>query len=201
MSNSNLRKEPKPRYIIKICLLGQGGVGKTCLCRRLCFNTFETNTKLTIGIDFYSYDLPLLINDDEEEKRSFVRLSIWDFGGQEQFKTFFPYYLGGANGIFLTFSLLDIPTLVGLDWWYDTLVQHNHENTPKIILGTKMDLINSSENKQRVDDLIINRFLRKHGEQDFIRTSSKSNHNIEFCFKALAKKVLDHNQFPYKRLL
>ncbi|MFX0030664.1 MAG: hypothetical protein ACFE8B_15735, partial [Candidatus Hermodarchaeota archaeon] len=41
-------KERSPRYIFKICLIGSGGVGKTCMARRLCFNTFSSQTQLTV---------------------------------------------------------------------------------------------------------------------------------------------------------
>ncbi|MFX0072486.1 MAG: Rab family GTPase [Candidatus Hermodarchaeota archaeon] len=199
-NNLNVKKEIKPRYIMKLCILGSGGVGKTCMCRRLCYDTFDAKTKLTIGIDFYTYDLPILINGDNNEE-SFIRLSIWDFGGQEQFRTFFPYYLGGANGILLVFSLLNISTLIALDYWYETLVKNNHKDTPKIFIGTKKDLLNLSEEKLRVDDLVINRFLKKHEERDFIKTSAKSNFNIEYSFKEIAKKVLNHHKFRFEKLV
>ena len=49
-------KSEKPYYLFKICILGEGGVGKTCIARRLCFNKFEMDTRLTIGLDFYTYN-------------------------------------------------------------------------------------------------------------------------------------------------
>ena len=162
--------EEKPRYLVKICLLGQGGVGKTCLTKRLCFDTFDINTKLTIGLDFYTYDLPISVNDEE----TFVRLSIWDFGGQEQFKTLFSYYIGGANGIFMVFSLVNLQTLINLDWWYDQL----DLITPKMIIGTKSDLVNEENEKYQVDNLIIKQFMKKHNEREFSKTSSKVGYNI-----------------------
>ncbi|GAI62111.1 unnamed protein product, partial [marine sediment metagenome] len=122
--------EVQPYYIFKICLLGQGGVGKTCIARRLCFDTFDANTRLTIGIDFYTYDIPLIVDGD----KTYVRLSIWDFGGQEQFKKMFSYYIHGANGIFMVFSLFNLNnTLLGLDWWYEHLIKQNQKDTPKLL--------------------------------------------------------------------
>ena len=56
-------------------------VGKTCIARRLCFNTFDVNTKETLGIEFYTKNLPIVVDGDN----TFVRISIWDFGGREQF--------------------------------------------------------------------------------------------------------------------
>lgn len=197
MTINNNADEIKPHYIIKICILGQGGVGKTCICRRLCYNTFDTNTQLTIGVDFYTYDLPILIGGEEK----FIRLSLWDFGGQEQFRKFFLYYLSGANGIMLVFSLVNIQTLLMLDWWYDKLVQHNHQKTPRFIIGTKSDLMNTPDASTLIDDLVIDRFLKRHNEESFIKTSAKANYNIEYSFKELVRKVLDYYNFEYDEII
>ena len=196
MMKNNTIDTLKPCYIIKICLLGQGGVGKTCMAKRLCFNTFDIHTQLTIGVDFYSHDLPIIIDNKEE----FIRLSIWDFGGQEQFRKFFLYYLSGANGIFLVFSLVNIQTLVMLDWWYEKLQEYGHQNTPRIIVATKNDLIHKQEENTKIDDLVVDRFLMRHNEKDFIKTSSKDNYNIEFSFKKLVEKVLNYYNFHYDRI-
>ena len=188
--------EEKPRYLVKICLLGQGGVGKTCLTKRLCFDTFDINTKLTIGLDFYTYDLPISVNDEE----TFVRLSLWDFGGQEQFKTLFSYYIGGANGIFMVFSLVNLQTLINLDWWYNQLAE-TPLITPKMIIGTKSDLVNEENEKYQVDNLIIKQFMKKHNEHEFFKTSSKAGYNIKQCFSELVKRILDQNKLEYDKFL
>jgi len=191
-----LLHEEKPRYLVKICLLGQGGVGKTCLTKRLCFDTFDINTKLTIGLDFYTYDLPISVNDEE----TFVRLSVWDFGGQEQFKSLFSYYIGGANGIFMVFSLVNLQTLINLDWWYDQLDDSNL-TTSKMIIGTKSDLVNEESEKYQVDNLIMKQFMKKHDEHEFFKTSSKEGYNIKQCFKELVKRILEQNKLEYDKFL
>ena len=190
--------EEKPHYLVKICLLGQGGVGKTCLTKRLCFDTFDINTKLTIGLDFHTYDLPISVNDEE----TFVRLSIWDFGGQEQFKSLFSYYIGGANGIFMVFSLVNLQTLINLDWWYDQLDENsNNLTTSKMIIGTKSDLVNEESEKYQVDNLIIKQFIKKHNEHEFFKTSSKEGYNIKQCFSELVKRILEQNKLEYDKFL
>jgi small GTP-binding protein len=187
----------QPAYIFKICLLGAGAVGKTCIARRLCFNKFDANTKLTIGIDFYTYDLPILINDE----KNFIRLSIWDFGGQEQFKRLFTYYINGVNGIFMIFELINLQSLVNLDWWYERLIEQNVVDTPKIVLGTKQDLVDKVDEKSKINNLIIEQFLKRHHEKDFIKTSSKENVNILRCFKEISIKILDSHELVYDKLL
>jgi small GTP-binding protein len=196
IDEQNLEQEKKPAYIFKICLIGNGGVGKTCIARRLCFDTFDANTRLTIGIDFYTYDVPIIINGEE----SFLRLSIWDFGGQEQFKKMFSYYINGANGIFLVFSLYNLNnTLLGLDWWNEHLEKLNHESTPKILVGCKYDLV--EEDEKKLNELVIENFRKKQGTIPYYKTSSKDNYNIRKIFLELTKTILDVNHFEYDKLL
>ncbi|MFX0023710.1 MAG: Rab family GTPase [Candidatus Hermodarchaeota archaeon] len=190
-------EEEKPAYVFKICLIGSGAVGKTCIARRLCFDTFDANTQLTIGIDFYTYDIPILVRGEE----TFVRHTIWDFGGQEQFRKLFNYYIDGANGIFLVFDLSKIETLVKLDWWIEQLEEHKLKNRPKILIGTKLDIINSGEKKHKIDDLVIEQFLNKHDEKDFVKTSSKENINIKQSFEKMTIKILEAHGLVYDKLI
>ncbi|MFX1524702.1 MAG: Rab family GTPase [Promethearchaeota archaeon] len=192
-SSTKINANNKPIYIFKVVLLGQERVGKTCIAKRLCFNTFDVETKETLGIEFYTYDLPIVVDRDS----TFVRISIWDFGGREQFKKLFPYYINGANGIFMVFNLIDLQTLLRLDWWYKRLGEYNHANTPRIFIGAKNDLVNTIDEKSRVDDLVIDRFMKSHAEVNFYRTSSKENYNIEKIFKELVKKILDKNKLDF----
>ncbi len=187
--------EKPPHYIFKICLLGQGGVGKTCIARRLCFDTFDANTRLTIGIDFYTYDLPIIVDGNE----TYVRLSIWDFGGQVQFRQMFSYYINGANGIFMVFSLFNLNnTLLGLEWWYEHLFKQNQNQTPKLLIGCKSDLTKKLE---KVDELVIENFRKKHNDVEFLKTSAKKNYNIKAMFVDMTKKILDIHGFKYDKLL
>lgn len=187
----------KPIYIFKICILGQERVGKTCIAKRLCFDTFDVATSETLGIEFYTKDLPILVNGEN----TFVRISIWDFGGREQFKKLFPYYINGANGIFMVFNLIDLQTLLRLDWWYEKLEIYNHAQTPRICIGAKHDLVRTADEKSKVDDLVVDRFMQRHNEVDFYKTSSKDNYNIEMIFKDLVIKILNKNKLDYNRLL
>ncbi len=195
-SSIKINRDNKPIYIFKVVLLGQERVGKTCIAKRLCFNTFDVDTKETLGIEFYTYDLPIVVSGET----TFVRISIWDFGGREQFKKLFPYYINGANGIFMIFNLVDLQTLLRLDWWYERLGEYNHGTTPRMFIGAKNDLVNHIDEKSKVDDLVVDRFMSRHEEVDFFRTSSKDNYNIKEIFKDLVIKILDKNKLDYDRL-
>ena len=183
------------RYVFKICLIGSGGVGKTCIAKRLCFNSFNASTQLTVGTDFYSYEIPIIVKGDEV----FARLSIWDFGGQEQFKTLFSYYINGADGIFLVFDLLKMESLIKLDWWYDNLIQHKLQDCPKILVGTKHDLAQNVDKGFKVDKYIIEQFLQNHNEKQFVKTSSKENENILSSFKEMTKRIMNSHNLEFDR--
>lgn len=190
---NKLNEAKKPVYIFKIVLIGQDRVGKTCIAKRLCFDTFEMDTKETLGIEFYTYDLPIIVSGQD----TFVRISIWDFGGREQFKKLFPYYINGANGIFMVFNLIDLQTLLRLDWWYERLGEYNHGHTPKMFIGSKNDLVKTVDDKSTVDDLVVDRFMARHAKVDFYKTSSKDNYNIKEIFKGLVVKILEKNKLDY----
>lgn len=152
---------------------------------------------MTVGIDFYTHDIPIIIKG---EKAS-VRLSIWDFGGQEQFRSLLRYYIGGANGIFLVFDLLSMESLTRLNWWYDKLIEYNLQDHPKILIGTKLDVAKLEEKQFRVDKLIIQEFLRKHNEESYVKTSSKDNTNILHSFKGMVEKIMDFHELNYDKIL
>jgi len=155
------------------------------------------NTQLTVGIDFYTYDIPLIIKGEE----TFIRLSIWDFVGQERFKTLFQYYISGVHGIFLVFDLMQMQSLINLDWWYEKLVEKKVINRPKILIGTKFDLVEEEGNLYRIDNTLINDSLKRFSVNDYIKTSSKNNVNIQNIFKQMVKKVLDFLELDYEKIL
>ncbi len=92
-------------------------------------------------------------------------------------------------------------SLLDLDWWYDKLIENAMINQPKILIGTKLDLVNQVEPGFVIDELFINEFIEKHNEHEIIKTSSKDNVNIRKIFKEMVKKLLDFQEFDYERLL
>ncbi len=121
------------------------------------------------------------------------------FWGQEQFKQMFGYYINGAMGIFMVFSLFNLNnTLLGLDWWYERLFKQNQSETPKLLIGCKNDLAKKLGN---VDELVIENFRKKHNKVEFFKSSAKDNYNVREIFVEMTKKILDTHSFKYDKLL
>lgn len=84
---------------IKLLLIGDSGVGKSCCLLRFSEDSFMPSFITTIGIDFKIRTIEL------DGKR--VKLQIWDTAGQERFRTITTAYYRGAMGILLVYDVTD----------------------------------------------------------------------------------------------
>ena len=124
------------KYLFKIILAGSGGCGKTTLLNRYTTGQFNSDTKMTIGVDFAVHYLEL------SEDKGAATLQIWDFGGEERFRTMLPSFCQGASGALLFFDLVRTHTFYELDEWIN-IIRRNTHNIPIILLGAKYYLIES----------------------------------------------------------
>jgi len=163
---------------MKILTAGEGGVGKTTLLRRFVEGQFFSETKMTIGVEFF---LKSIVLGDNE-----ITLQLWDFGGQERFRFLLESYVLGAKGAFLMFDLTRIATLEKLEQWVQ-IVRQNDPNLPVLFLGTKIDLI---EDINVNDDYALS-YLESLNLFDYLKISSKTGVNVEESFKRLTQEILE----------
>ena len=171
------------RYQFKIVLLGDGGCGKTALTNRFCFNEFDSDTKLTIGLSFNSFSIPA----KEDGLKIRIGLSIWDFGGQERFTPLLPQFITGANGALIVHDLTRFVTLENLKRDWSHLLVSNAGDVPRIMVGTKLDLI---EPEYRIDPNVLEDYRNNIGANAYYDTSSKTGFNVDIIFKELVKNIL-----------
>ena len=183
-------------FTFKLVILGAGGVGKTCLFNRFCFNSFKFDTSLTIGINFHSINIKLNHLDISNNLNEFyVANSIFDFGGQERFKSLIPKFLGGANGALFVFDLTNINSLEDLNFWHTLLVKYaNGANIPKILVGSKNDLLDKDNSINRS---LIEQFIQNKGIDSFVATSALKNYNVLEVFKKITNLMLQEQKVPY----
>ncbi|KAK3729803.1 hypothetical protein QZH41_013333 [Actinostola sp. cb2023] len=181
-------------YLFKLLLIGDSGVGKTCILFRFSDDAFNTTFISTIGIDFKIKTI------DMQGKK--IKLQIWDTAGQERFHTITTSYYRGAMGIMLVYDITQEKTFENISKWlrnieelykysfclvsyYDSCPQHANEDVEKMILGNKCDMDDRRiVSKERGDQI-----AREHGIR-FLETSAKANVNIEQAFHALAEDIL-----------
>jgi small GTP-binding protein len=189
-------------YTFKIVIIGGGGVGKTCLFNRFCFNSFNFDTSMTIGINFHSINLKVR-NKETPGKvvEKIVANSIFDFGGQDRFKPLIPKFIGGANGAILVFDLTNLSSLDQLNFWYEQLIHHaDGHKIPKILVGSKRDLIDRKNWTSFQENSQITEFIKRKGLDGFCMTSSLNNYNVVDVFKELNNLMLEKIRKPYEVL-
>ena len=101
--------------MFKICIFGDGGVGKTTLIGRYLTGVFQSNNEITIGVDFSIKKLEIL------DKR--VTLQIWDFAGEDRFRFLLPSYVLGASGGIFMYDITRYSSLKNFQDWLNIFKQ------------------------------------------------------------------------------
>ncbi|KAH0937356.1 hypothetical protein HID58_004817 [Brassica napus] len=164
-------------YLIKLLLIGDSGVGKSCLLLRFSDGSFTTSFITTIGIDFKIRTIEL------DDKR--IKLQIWDTAGQERFRTITTAYYRGAMGILLVYDVTDETSFNNIRNWIRNIEQHASDNVNKILVGNKADM---DESKRAVPTSRGQALADEYGIK-FFETSARTNLNVEEVFFSLAKDI------------
>ena len=167
----------------KMCIFGDGGVGKTTLINRYISGKFSEDFKMTIGVDFYTKSIEI-----EGIK---VQLQIWDFGGEHQFKNLLPNYINGASGGIYMYDMSRFSSLTNLEDWLKVLKRFpkkGNKYMPILLVAGKLDL--ELEGKRVIEKEFAYEYGKKHNLFDFIECSSKTGENIENIFNTIGTKML-----------
>jgi len=170
--------------LIKLLLIGDSGVGKSCLLLRFSDDTFTPSFITTIGIDFKIRTIEL------DGKR--IKLQIWDTAGQERFRTITTAYYRGAMGILLVYDVTDEKSFLNIKNWIRNIEQHATDSVDKMLIGNKCDMVD-----KKVIDTARGKALADEYGIKFLETSAKNSINVEEAFISLVKDIkkrLDETQ-------
>lgn len=164
-------------YLFKLLLIGDSGVGKTCLIIRFADDNFNSTYISTIGIDFKIKTI------DVGGKK--IKLQVWDTAGQERFKTITTAYYRGAMGIILVYDITDEKSFENIQNWMKSIKENASATVERMLLGNKCDM----ESKRKVPKDKAEKLAKDHGIR-FFETSAKSSLNVEEAFQTLAHDIL-----------
>ncbi|KAK7945233.1 hypothetical protein WMY93_000961 [Mugilogobius chulae] len=119
-------------YLFKLLLIGDSGVGKTCVLFRFSEDAFNSTFISTIGIDFKIRTIEL------DGKK--IKLQIWDTAGQERFRTITTAYYRGAMGIMLVYDITNEKSFENIKNWIRNIEEHASSDVEKMVLGNKCDI-------------------------------------------------------------
>jgi Ras-related protein Rab-1A len=167
---------PEYDYLFKLLLIGDSGVGKSCLLLRFADDTYTESYISTIGVDFK-------IRTIELDGKT-IKLQIWDTAGQERFRTITSSYYRGAHGIIVVYDVTDQESFNNVKQWLQEIDRYACENVNKLLVGNKCDLTN----KKVVDYTSAKEYADQLGIP-FLETSAKNATNVEQAFMTMAAEI------------
>ena len=172
----------------KVVLLGDSGVGKTCIISRYISGTFDENSATTNGASYCSK------NVNYEKLGKNLLLDIWDTAGQEKYKALTKFFYKDAAVCILVYDITRKETFDNLkNFWYSQLKENSGSNVVLGVAGNKCDLYESEEVKESE----ARQFAEEIGAI-FELTSAQNNTGINELFFEVGNKYLDPNCKPSK---
>ena len=162
------------QYLFKLIIIGDSGVGKSCILLRFAEDTFSEYYVSTIGVDFKIRTV--------ESNGSLIKLQIWDTAGQERFRTITASYYRGAHGIIVVFDLSDPESFSNVKQWLIESDHYSRQCISKTLVGNKSDL------KRYVSTDEASNYAESMG-MNYIETSAKNADNIDTLFYQMTEKI------------
>jgi len=188
-------------FLLKFLVVGNAGVGKTCILHQYVHNGFKTDSQHTIGAELGSR--MIILKDKQEDQKNTtdhptteetigrpIKLQIWDTAGQERFRSVTRSYYRGACGALLVYDITDRSTFTSVSGWLDDAQNLASKHIVIILCGNKSDL----KNERQVTTEEAQQFADENN-MFFFETSAKEGTNIEDafykCTESVIKKVDD----------
>ncbi|XP_017280953.1 ras-related protein Rab-26-like [Kryptolebias marmoratus] len=161
----------------KVMLVGDSGVGKTCLLVRFKDGAFLAGSFIsTVGIDFRNK----VLNIDGVK----VKLQIWDTAGQERFRSVTHAYYRDANALLLLYDVTNKSSFDNIQAWLTEIHEYAQQDVVLMLLGNKADATHDRVVKREEGEKLAKEF-----GVPFMETSARSGLNVELAFTAVAKEL------------
>ena len=171
--------------IYKIILVGDSGVGKTCLLSMYvkgeCGPTIPT-----IAVEFCTKEIELADNYK-------VKVQLWDTAGQERFKSLAMTYYRKAYGILLLFDVTKRTSFISCKNYLEEVRINSDKNCIIYLVGNKIDL----ENQRQISYEEANLFAKKE-KIKYIETSAIKNIKVEEVFSSLLNNIYEIKKEDHK---
>lgn len=169
-------------YIFKVCILGNGSVGKTSMVLQYTENKFKQNYIMTIGSNFaikivrYSEDI-------------ICRLQLWDLAGQKTFSFVRPGFYQGSFAAIYVFDLTNRESFKDIERWVEESDQYI-PGVPRVLVGNKSDLA-----EERVVSKSEGKELAQMLGARYYETSAKTGDGLDQVFEDLNEVLIQIHVF------
>ena len=175
--------------LAKVCLLGDGAVGKTSIKNRYLGKTFGNNYIPTLGADL---SIKSITVHTELFGPKDIRFQIWDLAGQQRFDIVREVYYRGSSGALLVFDVSNPGSFENLPSWLNELTKNNYNRiVPLVLIGNKTDLRGSTPCLPPAagEQYAASLTSWTGFEVPYLETSAKTGLNVEEAFTLLSKQI------------
>jgi len=152
-------------FSVKTVVVGDSGVGKTCLLLRFIRERFEEVSQPTLGVEFLTKTV--------ETQKHRIELQLWDTAGQELFRSVTKGYYRGSAGAFLVFDLTSRTSFESINRWLQDINEGAKNDVVRILIGNKSDLTS----ERQVSREEAEEFAKLHNLHYF-EASAKTGDNV-----------------------
>eukprot|EP00735_Rhodelphis_limneticus_P005649 TRINITY_DN1758_c0_g1::TRINITY_DN1758_c0_g1_i2::g.25219::m.25219 TRINITY_DN1758_c0_g1::TRINITY_DN1758_c0_g1_i2::g.25219 ORF type:complete len:211 (-),score=23.29,sp/P61107/RAB14_RAT/65.24/2e-95,Ras/PF00071.17/6e-55,Miro/PF08477.8/3.8e-13,Arf/PF00025.16/2.8e-10,MMR_HSR1/PF01926.18/0.00016,Gtr1_RagA/PF04670.7/0.053,AAA_24/PF13479.1/0.13 TRINITY_DN1758_c0_g1_i2:248-880(-) len=170
-------------YIFKYIIIGDMGVGKSCLLYRFTEKKFVADAPHTIGVEFGTRVLDVCGTP--------IKLQIWDTAGQERFRAVTRSYYRGSAGVLLAYDITNRNSFLHCQSWLTDARTLTNPMTIIILIGTKSDLAIGRDREVSYEEATA--FADQNG-LIFLETSAKTGANVEEVFLRTANQIYQNIQ-------
>ncbi|BFU19111.1 Rab family GTPase [Entamoeba histolytica HM-1:IMSS-B] len=165
----------------KILVIGEAGVGKTCLLTRFTEDKFDDQEPST-STNFKVIDVDI----SESTKMKNIKLEIYDTAGQERFRILTSSFYRKSCGIFLVFDLTDETSFKNLTNWARDITYYASPKCVVVLIGNKSDLGDSKTPKEEADE-----FVNDKSYKSYFVCSAKTGDGCKEALKCMALEVAE----------
>ena len=164
--------------VFDVIILGDAGVGKSCIMLRFSENRFLKEHNTTIGVEFGT--------GYHQIGNTKIKLNIWDTAGTENFRSITRTFYRRAKGVMLVYDVTAKHTFESLETWLKEVKQHCAEHVVVYLVGNQVDLVKLNSQERQVSTQDALEFVKKHNLTGFRETSATDGSGIyeafdEFC--------------------
>ncbi|XP_054985475.1 ras-related protein Rab-19-like [Sorex araneus] len=168
-------------FQFKVIVIGDSGVGKTCVVQTFAYGVYTDDQQSTIGLDF------ILRSMDIDGKK--VKMQVWDTAGQEHFRTITRSYYRGVDAAIIAYDITRRSSFESVPHWIDDVKMYGDADTVIMLMGTKSDLCE----RQQVPFEEACALAENFSLLDALETSAKESRNINEAFELMARLLIARN--------
>ena len=187
MSSNDESESDKTKYDLsfKMIVIGDAGVGKSCLSGRAIKGKFDTEYSSTVGFEFLTFNTQI--------DNKIIKLQIWDTCGQEVYRSLITNFYRNASLAMMVYAINSRESFIHINQWLKEIKIQSHPDVKIILIGNKIDL----EDERQVSTEEGKKFKEENQILYFEETSAKTGINAKEVFTEAAR-ILYNEHKKYK---